>query len=195
MGLPLVRKRFTPAEYYRLEHDAAYKSDYYEGEIYDMSGGTSGHSLIITNLSATLWNAVRKGPCRVQDSNLRVAILRTGLRTYPDVSIYCKPVEFDPEDPDLTTAVNPTVLFEVLSPTTERYDRGTKADHYRQIDSLVAYALVWQHQPKIEIFIRSDATWQSTIATGLTASVVVPGPGVTLSLSDVYEGVSFAEAR
>jgi Uma2 family endonuclease len=191
MALPLVRKRFTPAEYYQLERDAAYKSDYYDGEIYDMSGGTSYHSLIVANLTGAMWSALRGNRCKVYESNMRVAVVKTGLRTYPDVAVYCKPLEYDLDDPLLTTAVNPTVLFEVLSPSTERYDRGLKAEQYRLIDSLVAHVIVWQSEPQIELFTRDGAAWTSTTATGLAASIVIPGPNVTVALADVYGGVTF----
>ena len=91
----------------------------------------------------------------------------------------------------MTTAVNPTVLFEVLSPTTECYDPGIKADHYRQIDSLVAHAFVSQQEPKIEVLTRAGEAWQSTSATGLAGSILIPGPNVTVALADMYEGVPF----
>jgi Uma2 family endonuclease len=192
MGLPLTNKRrFTPAEYYSLEHEATYKSDFYDGEIYDMSGGTGDHSLIVANTTGSLWALLRHKPCKVYESNMRVAIRATGLRTYPDVSIYCNPLEYDFEDPKKTTAINPTVLFEVLSPSTERYDRGVKADHYRRIESLIAHAIVWQDEPKIELFERDGGAWTSRSVNGLAGSIMIPGPGVALALADVYEGVEF----
>jgi len=191
MGLPLVRKRFTPADYYQLERDATYKSDFYEGEIYDMSGGTSQHSLITMNLGAALWQALRGRPCKAYESNMRVAVLKTGLRTYPDVSIYCGEMEFDPEDPGRTTATNPTVVFEVLPSSTERYDRGTKSEHYRLIETLAAYLLIAQDEAKVELFARDGAVWKSTTVVGLEQSITIPGPDVTIALADIYDGIDF----
>jgi Uma2 family endonuclease len=192
MALPqLKQRRFTPEEYYRLERDAEYKSDYYNGEIFDMSGGTARHSKVTMNLGAAVSNALRGGPCEAYESNMRVVILKTGLRTYPDVSIYCQPLEFDPEDSENTTATNPTVVFEVLSPSTERYDRGLKAEQYRLIDSLVAHVIVWQSEPKVEVFARDGGAWTSTVATGLDASVAILGPDIAIRLADVYDRVAF----
>ncbi|HEV7300130.1 MAG TPA: Uma2 family endonuclease [Tepidisphaeraceae bacterium] len=192
MALPqLKQRRFTPEEYYKLERDAAYKSDFYDGEIFDMSGGTARHSKITFNLSVAVGMQLRGKTCEAYESNLRVAILKTGLRTYPDVSIYCQPLDFDPEDTGQTTAVNPTVVFEVLSPSTERYDRGLKAEQYRQIDSLTAHVIVWQTEAKIEVFARDGDAWTPTVATGLDASIVIPGPDVSIKLADVYDRVTF----
>jgi Uma2 family endonuclease len=143
------------------------------------------------NLGGVLWQQLRGKPCKAYESNMRVALLKTGLRTYPDVSVYSRPMEFDLEDPDRTTATNPAVLLEVLSPSTEAYDRGTKADHYRQIESLVAHALVSQDRPMIELFLRDGTAWNKVVAAGLDASIHIPGPNVTIALADVYDGVAF----
>src|SRR4051794_34718148 len=112
MTVPQVRTRFTPAEYYKLERDAVYKSDYYDGEIFDRSGGTSDHSLISNNITGELRQRLKGKPCVVYESNLRLKFEANGLRTYPDASVCCQPVEYDREDADKTTALNPTVLFE-----------------------------------------------------------------------------------
>lgn len=192
MAVSLLKKRrFTPAEYYRLERVAAYKSDYYDGEISDMSGGTARHSKVTFNLTVAIGSQLRGKTCEAYESNMRVAILKTGLRTYPDASIYCSPIEFDPEDPEETTATNPTVVFEVLSPSTERYDRGLKAEQYRLVDSLAAHVLVWQTEPKVEVFARDGGRWTSKVATGVAASVTIPGPGIVIKLADVYDRVTF----
>src|SRR3954467_5527896 len=101
--------RFTPAEYYRLEREATYKSDYYKGEIFAMSGGTSRHSLICANLTRELGNRLKGTPCATYEANLRVKIKSTGLRTYPDASVFCSPLERDDEDSLGETCTNPTV--------------------------------------------------------------------------------------
>jgi Uma2 family endonuclease len=191
MALTLTKRRFTPVEYYRLEVDAANKSDYYDGEIYDMSGGTVRQSQITMNLGAAVWHRLRGGPCRGFDSNLRVAIRATGLRTYPDVSIYCQPVELDPQDVSKSTATNPTVLFEVLSPSTEAYDRGMKSEHYRRIPTLEAYGLVLQTEPRIELWTKSGTTWSNTTVTGMSGLLQLSKPAIHLPLADIYDGVEF----
>src|SRR5579862_2344742 len=115
MTMPQRVKRYTPQEYYRLEDEAEFKSDYYKGEIFAMSGGTANHSLIAVNIAREIGNRLEGGPCRTFNSDLRLKIAATGLRTYPDVSVYCDGLEVDEEDPYGSTYVNPTVIFEVLS--------------------------------------------------------------------------------
>ncbi len=192
MALPLTRKRFTPADYNVLEHDAIYKSDYYEGEIFDMSGGTSDHSLITTNVLIAIGQRLKGKPCRAYESNMRLLSAATGLRTYPDVSVYCAPLQYDPEDPKNTTAMNPTLVVEVLSPSTERYDRGVKSESYRRIDSLKTYVLVSQDRAHVEIRERqSDGAWAIRDASGIEATVRLDAIGVELPLHEVYDGVEF----
>ncbi len=160
MTLPEPIKRFTPAEYYALEREAAYKSDYYNGEIFAMASGTSVHSLICSNVVGELNGRLRKTPCTTYESNLRLKVKATGLRCYPDANVYCEPLERDPDDSAGETYVNPTVLFEVLSKTTDGYDRGFKAENYRRIAALKAYVFISQESPHIEIYERQlDGTW------------------------------------
>jgi Uma2 family endonuclease len=192
MALPQPVKRYTPQEYYVLERAAEYKSDYYQGEIFNMSGGTANHSLISMNVGREVGNLLKGKPCRAYESNLRLAILATGLRCYPDVSVYCGPLEFDPEDKSAETATNPTLVFEVLSKSTEGYDRGTKAENYRQIPSLRAYVLVSQRGPHVEIYERqTSGAWLLRDADGLDAALTLPAIGVDLPLSEIYAGVEF----
>jgi Uma2 family endonuclease len=193
MSLPQPQKRYTPQEYYALEREAAYKSDYYDGEIFAMAGGTAQHSRIVTNILGELHVRLKGKSCTPYESNLRVKIRATGLQTYPDASVYCDPIEFDPEEPENTTALNPTVVFEVLSRTTEAYDRGFKADNYRRIESLKAYVLVSQEDPHVEVYERqAEGTWLLREARGLDARVSIPSIDVALPLADIYDRVEFA---
>jgi Uma2 family endonuclease len=193
MSVPLKERRFTPTEYYALERAATYKSDYYKGEIFDMSGGTSTHSRITTNLVGSLWKQLGGGRCEAFESNMRLAVLATGLRTYPDASVYCDPLVYDVEDPENTTATNPAVVFEVLSPSTEAYDRGLNSENYRRIESLKAYVLIAQKEPLAQLFTREpDGTWSTPIdASGLGASLRIDCIGVTLQLGEIYQRVTF----
>jgi Uma2 family endonuclease len=193
MTVPQVRRRFTPAEDYRLERDASYKSDYYDGGIFDMSGGTSDHhSHITTNILGALWHRLRGKSCRVYESNMRLKVEANGLRTYPDASVYCEALQYDPEDPEKTTAMNPTVVVEVLSPSTEGYDRGLKAQSYRQVKTLRASLLVAQDRPHVEIYQRqADGTWLLHEADGLRASVKIDAINVELPLAEIYDGMQF----
>src|SRR4051812_35601184 len=123
MTIPQRVKRFTPEEYYQLEDQAEGKSDYYDGQIFAMSGGTIAHSRIAINLARELEERFEGGPCRTHNSDLRVNVVATGLRTYPDITVYCDELQADPQDPYNSTCINPTVIFEILSKTTEAYDR------------------------------------------------------------------------
>jgi Uma2 family endonuclease len=184
--------RYTPEEYYALERAAAYKSEYYQGEIFAMAGNTSRHSLIAANLIRELGVRLKGNPCAVYDSNQRLKITATGLRTYPDVSVYCGKLEYDVQDPYVDTATNATIVFEILSDSTEAYDRGTKAQNYRQIESLRAYALISQDKPFVEVHQRqSIGKWELQEAVGFDAIVHLPEIGVDLPLSEIYDRVTF----
>ena len=194
MGIPKTAQRLTPREYYLLERAAEFKSEYYDGEMFAMAGGTTRHSLAKTQLVIALGNALKAkgGNCRPYDSDQRIKIIATGLRTYPDVSVFCSPLEYDEEDDQKETATNPTALFEVLSDSTEAYDRGTKAEHYRKIPSLKAYALLSQNAPHIELFERrADGAWALIEATGVDGVLHMPSLGIDLSLGEIYEKVEF----
>lgn len=194
MTVPHAINRYTPQEYYALEREAAYKSDYYDGEIFAMSGGSVVHSLICSNLVRELGNRLKNTPCAAFESNLRLKVKATGLRCYPDVGVYCGEHERDPEDPAAETVTNPTALFEVLSPSTEAYDRGTKAQHYRRVESLRAYVLVSQDAPQVEAFERhADGSWRFSELRGLDTVLAVPGIGVSLPLAEIYDRVVFGE--
>lgn len=187
------RSRITPEEYYRLEETAPEKSDWYAGEMFNMAGGTTNHSRIKTNLSRTIGNKLRGGPCEPLDSDQRLVIQETGLRTYPDLSVYCGPIDYDETDPTGQTATNPTALFEVLSDSTEAYDRGMKADSFRRIPGLRAYAFLSQHSPHFELYERQeDGSWRYTEARGLESEIKIPCLGIDLNLTDLYERVEFS---
>src|SRR5258706_1201652 len=186
MSLP-PRKRYTPQEYYALEREATYKSDYYDGEIAAMAGGTIAHSLICSNLVREVGNRLKGGPCVAYESNLRLKVRATGLRCYPDVSVFCGALERDPEDPKLETVTNPTVLIEVLSESTEAYDRGFKADNYRRIESLRAYVLVSQTSPHVEVYERpAGGAWLLGGAKGLGARGKIPSTRGGLALAGIF---------
>jgi Uma2 family endonuclease len=191
MAVPQAKKKCTPAEYYALERDAAYKSDYYKGEIYDMSGGTGEHSQITSNIIVATASRLRGGRCLVRESNQRLKIQATGLRTYPDVSIYCEPVQYDTEDSERQTALNPTVVFEVLSSSTEAYDRGLKAQSYRQVESLKAYVLIAQDRAYVEVYVRQTGGWSIRDASGLDAIAPLAAIAIELPLSEIYDRVEF----
>lgn len=192
MGLAQPVQRFSVAEYYALEEAAEYRSEYFEGEIFAMAGGSARHSLISANLLRELGNQLKGKCCTAYESNLRLKVEASGLRSYPDAGVYCGQLAFDAEDPRGQTALNPTVLFEVLSPSTEAYDRGKKAENYRLIPSLKAYVLISQDRAKVEVFERvGDGFWRLSEAGGLEGSIALECIEVTLSLGELYDRVEF----
>lgn len=156
--------RFSYAEYLARERETGLRHEFLDGQVFAMTGGTPEHARLIAEVSFALRGAVDPKRCRVFSSDLRIRIAATGLSTYPDVAVVCGTVEVDRDDPN--AIVNPTVLVEVLSPSTEAYDRGEKWAHYRRIDSLQAYVLVSPLAERIEAFLRSDAGFVNVAASG-----------------------------
>jgi Uma2 family endonuclease len=184
--------RFTIEEYLRLEADAVEKHEYRDGEIVAMAGGSPQHSLVIANLIREVGNRLKGKPCRVYDSNLRVRVARTTLYTYPDLTVICGDPEFDPQDRNRTTVVNPRLVVEVLSPATEAEDRGEKFIRYLQIDSLQEYVLVSQLAPRVETYFRrGDGSWLFTPAAGLEALAKLRSLEIDLPLAEAYAGIEF----
>ena len=190
MALPQPTHRLTEAEYLALERAAVgVKSEFYDGEMFAMSGATRGHSRISTNLAVEFGNKLRGHRCQPFNADLRVKIEASGLYTYPDLSVVCGADRHGDEEKDNLT--NPTLIVEVLSPSTENYDRGRKFEHYRQIPSLKEYLLVSQDQPRIEQFIRQSNQWVLRDAVGLKTKLLLPSLKISLSLAAVFRGVKF----
>lgn len=185
-----AKKRYTPQEYLALERAAEFKSQYLNGEILAMTGASREHCRIAANLVARTDEQLRDTQCEVFGSDMRVKVAATGLYTYPDATIACGELQFDDQVAD--TLLNPKVIFEVLSDSTEAYDRGKKFDHYRQIASLAEYVLVSQTEPLVERFVRQpDGSWRLAVFKGLDAVLDLEAVRACLSLTDVYFKVSF----
>ena len=195
MGLPADQRRFyTLEEYLRLEQDSIERHEYREGEILAMAGGSANHSLILTNVIGEFRNLLKGKPCRIYESNLRVKIGRKALYSYPDTYIVCGPSHFDPNDKQQTTILNPRVVVEVRSPSTEGYDRGAKFTRYREIESFEEYVLISQSEPSVETFLRqSDGTWSLAPYASQDAIAKIRCLGIELPLAEVYAGVEFAD--
>ncbi len=194
MALPQPVKHYSFQDYYRLEQQDDYKSEYFAGEIFAMAGGTPRHSLISANLVGELRQRLKGKRCTPYDCNLRLRIQATGLVTYPDASVYCEKLEIDPEDPTRQTATNPALVVEVLSKSTEAYDRGKKAENYRQIPSLRAYLLISQQEPHVELYQRQpDGSWTLTEASGLASEIALTALALDLPLAEIYDRVEFGE--
>ncbi|MBL8152649.1 MAG: Uma2 family endonuclease [Anaerolineae bacterium] len=179
----------TPDEYLAFERGSDARHEYFNGETYAMVGTTLRHNSIQGGIYISLVEQTRGTACRVYSSDVRVKVSATGLYTYPDVSVVCGEAEL--EDSHLDTLLNPSVLIEVLSPSTEAYDRGKKFEHYQRIDSLQEYLLVAQDKPRIEQYIRQKDNWLYLKADGLDAEITLPSIGCTLSLQAAYQLVTF----
>jgi Uma2 family endonuclease len=186
-------KRYvTPEEYLALERAAERKSEYRDGEIVGMTGGTRRHSLITLNIGSELNRQLEERPCEAHVNDLRVLVAARRLYTYPDVIVVCgEPALADRYRDTLT---NPTVLIEVLSPSTEAYDRGMKFEHYRTLDSLREYLLVSQSRPQVDHFMREDdGPWLLSAASDLAATIVLPSIQCQLDMARIYKKVRFGE--
>jgi Uma2 family endonuclease len=182
--------RLSPEEYLALDRAAEFRNEYYDGYIYAMSGTSRMHVRITTNLSGELYQALKRGPCEVYTVDLRLRVNPERLYTYPDISVVCGAPKLADDHKD--TLLNPTVVVEVLSPSTEAHDRGFKFTHYRHIDSLQEYVLVWQSEPRIEIYRRQAAgDWLLSEISGLDSTCRFGSLGCEVPLSDIYNGVSF----
>jgi len=185
MGVP-ARQRFSFDEYLLLEEIAEVKHEFLEGEVWAMAGGSPEHAAIIGNVTTLLNVQLRGQRCRVHSTELRVRIKATGLGTYPDVTVICGRLERDPDDRTGHTAINPRVVVEVLSPSTEEYDRGEKLSHYQLIPSLEEVVLVAHDRPEVEVVRReADGTWSRHIA-GIGDTARVTSIGCDLSVAEVY---------
>ena len=184
MNEPARKLRYTFAEYLEREAKSEVKHEYVNGEIFAMAGGTIEHSRLSVNVAAELRGALRGKPCNVFNTDLRHRVLATGLATYPDVSVVCGKAQRDPQDDHAVT--NPVLLAEVLSDSTESYDRNEKWAHYRRIPSLRDYLLVSQYERRIEHYHRNeDGTW--TLRDARPGDVIdVAAIGVRLSVDDIY---------
>ena len=161
MPAPAHTSRYTYAEYLALESSSNVKHEFLGGQIYAMAGGTPEHAALAAAVTGLLFGQLRGGTCRAYDADLRVRT-PSGLSTYPDVTIVCGATERDLEDPQAVT--NPTVIIEVLSRSTEEYDRTDKFEHYQTIASLQQYVLVSHSARAIEVRTRAGRVWTTTIA-------------------------------
>jgi Uma2 family endonuclease len=185
--------RITPEEYLERERAAEYRSEYLEGETFALAGASFAHARIVMNLVIALGLQLRGRPCSAFATDLRVAVSRKGLYTYPDVFVVCGEPKFIDAVPD--TVTNPKVIVEVLSESTKDYDRGGKFTQYRRIASLSEYLLVAQDEPHVEHFVKQpDGSWNLTETSDAAATVALPTIDCRLSLADVYEKIEFKRA-
>lgn len=195
MTVPVEKHRYTIAEYLQMEETARDRHEFHDGEILMMPGGTYRHSVITTNTLTTLANHLKGKPCRPLDSNMRVRIPTRRSYVYPDITIVCGPPVFDVDDPKETTIINPTVVIEVLSESTEAYDRTDKFDKYRDNPHMKEYVLISQKQPTVQTFLRQDdGSWRFNACQGMHGAAELRSVNLTLPLKEIYDGVNFEEA-
>jgi len=188
MPAVLTQAHYTAEEYLTLERSSASsKSEFHDGQIYAMTGASRKHNLITVNIAGELRNQLKKRPCEAYGSDMRVKVTEARSYHYPDIVVACGTPEF--EDAHVDTLLNPTLLIEVLSPSTEAYDRGGKFAHYRKIPTLREYLLVAQDQPSIERYLRQGDVWILTEAVGLEADVPLESIDCVLSLREIYDKV------
>lgn len=187
----LARPRFTLEEYLALERRADHKSEFLGGEIFAMAGASFRHNVLVANIMRELGARLRQGPCQPVASDQRVQVQPTRLNTYPDVVVVCGEPEFT--DDHLDTLTNPTVLMEVLSESTEAYDRGEKFAHYRRIASLSDYVLVSQDKRRVEHYTRQGEQWVLSEFNAPQDHIAFPALGCELLVAEVYAHIAFAE--
>lgn len=186
-----AQKRLTPAEYLAFERGSELRHEYLGGEIFAMSGASAAHNTICWNLAGALHPQLKGQGCRGFVTDMRVLVEASGLFTYPDLVVVCGPPAFlDAGQPD--TLTNPTLVGEVLSASTEDYDRGRKFAYYRALPSLQVYLLLTQDRVHAELFLRQPGdTWIFSETSDPDVRISLPAAGAELRLGDLYDGVVF----
>ncbi len=184
---------YSEEEYLAKEGWALYKSEFHDGEVFAMSGGSSYHNIICANVSRRILEGIDDKDCVGFSSDMKVEIEKSRSFVYPDASVVCGKIEYKKDRTDVVK--NPLLIVEVLSSSTESYDRGEKFQKYQSLSSFKEYVLVSQKEPKIEVFTRQDdKTWLYYIAVGLEASITLHSINHIILLRDIYRKVDFAKA-
>ncbi len=188
----IPKRKIMPEEYLETERKAEYKSEYFDGEIFAMAGAKRNHNKVATNVSGLIWQHLKGKDCESYANDMRVFVPKTGLYTYPDVVVVCGEPQF--QDKVFDTLLNPTLLIEVLSESTESYDRGKNFQHYRSIENLQEYVLVSQDEARIEKYLKQgDGFWVLSEAFGLGAKIKLDSIDCDLDLNEVFDKVNFSD--
>ena len=180
-----ARQLYSYADYLRLERESTIRHEFLGSEVWAMAGGSPDRSAIAVNVVRMLGNSLAGRRCRVFNTDLRIRVPATGLATYPDASVICGQVELDPDDEKGHTVVNPTLLVEVLSPSTEGYDRGEKLAHYKRIPSLREVMLVAHDDRRVDLWRRTDSGWTQLVSRE-GERVELMSLDCTLSVREIY---------
>ena len=189
MSSAVAQTYLTPEEYLAWERKSDTKHEYLGGEIIAMSGASYRHTIITMNISGELYSQLKEGQCTVHTNDLQVRTQPETSYFYPDILVVCGEPLF--EDNIFDTLLNPVVVIEVLSPSTERYDRGEKFDYYQQLASLREYVLVSQDEVRVELYHRQGTAWQPTEFRSLGDMLLLDAINCELTLSDIYRRVEF----
>ena len=184
--------RHTPEQYLALERKAELKSEFYNGFMTRMEGKNREHNLIAGNLGGELMTQLESRPCETYINDMRVLVGRSGLYTYPDVIVICDKPQFLDNESD--TLLNPTVIVEVHSPTTESYDRGKKFSHYRRLESLKEYVLIAQNEMLVECYSRQGDVWQLSDWTSMDDTLSLVSIDCRVPLREIYARIDFPDA-
>lgn len=192
MGLAIEKKILTSEEYLDIERKAEFKSELINGEMYALAGVTRKHNRIALNLATFLNNFLRDSQCRVYFADLRVKVSKTGMFTYPDLVLTCGNEIMADKQKD--TLLNPKCILEVLSDSTEKYDRGEKFSHYQNLESLDEYILVSQNQPRVESFLRqTDNKWLYQKVERLENELFINVIEAKIKLDEIYQNTKELE--
>jgi Uma2 family endonuclease len=188
------KQTMTVEEYLAFEESSDVKHEYYAGQVFAQAGASERHNIIVGSVLSLLYGQLRQRPCNVYPSDMRLEIQHTGLYTYPDISVVCGQAQF--ADTSRSTLINPIVIIEVLSPSTEGYDRGKKFQNYRTIETLQEYILVSQDIKQIEHYVRQpDDLWLLSFTSEASGITMLPSIDCTLTIADVYEKVAFDDSE
>ena len=180
----------TPEEYLAAERLSETRSEYLDGGVYPMTGASLNHGRIVVNVATQLALQLSERDCDVLVNGMKVRLQESRKFFYPDISVVCGKPQFHDERTDII--LNPDLVIEVLSPSTEAFDRGAKFEAYRTVESLKEYVLVSQDKPLVEQYVRNgDGSWKFTEAVGLESSLTLPSVGCILNLGAVYKRVEF----
>ncbi|MEM7585613.1 MAG: Uma2 family endonuclease [Acidobacteriota bacterium] len=179
-----IETQLSPEEYLAIERQAEERSEYYRGEMFLLAGASRQHNRIATNLTSLLDRQLAGRDCDVYASDLRVLVDRTGLYTYPDLVVTCGPERFADEHRDVL--LNPLLIIEILSASTEAHDRGRKFEHYQQIESLTEYLLVAQDSMRVEQYRKQESEWLYREVRGGERVVELPVIDGKLPMSEIY---------
>ncbi len=190
MALP-AEKYITPEEYLAIERLADYKSEYYDGELFAMAGGSKRHNAIAANVTGELRQKLKKKPCLVFNSDQKIYIEDYELYTYPDVSLVCGKLDYDGPEPDVIT--NPILIVEVLSESTAGYDRGKKFEFYRSLSSFRHYILIDQERVFVEHFYKDQGKWIMTVFKSMEDALHLDDLECDLAVAEIYDKITWLE--